>query len=169
MEPQVMGGKPWIRGMRVTVGTIVGPIAAGKTIEEVLSAYPDLEREDVSRPLLTQPGGQKKKIFQLFLEKILVDMNLSCRWVEVFRAAGWETVHWSEIGKLWIAPQIKLDTHLVVERERQQVSMSKKSSVKRWSAKRKQEGVLRLLQGVSLDVSSRETGHGGGGAVWLAG
>jgi uncharacterized protein (DUF433 family) len=51
MEPQVMGGKPCIRGMRVTVGTIVGPIAAGKTIEEVLSAYPDLEREDVMQAL----------------------------------------------------------------------------------------------------------------------
>ncbi|MEW6490571.1 MAG: DUF433 domain-containing protein [Thermodesulfobacteriota bacterium] len=46
-DAQVMGGKPCIRGMRVTVGTIVALIGAGRSIEEVLSAYPYLEREDV--------------------------------------------------------------------------------------------------------------------------
>lgn len=50
-NPEVMGGKPCIRGMRVTVGTIVGLIAAGKTIEDVLEAYPYLEREDVLEAL----------------------------------------------------------------------------------------------------------------------
>jgi len=50
-NPQVMGGKPCIRGMRVTVGMIVGLIATGKTIEEVLVAYPYLEREDVLEAL----------------------------------------------------------------------------------------------------------------------
>ena len=50
-NPQVMGGKPCIRGMRVTVGTVVGLIAAGKTIEEVLAEYPYLEREDVLQAL----------------------------------------------------------------------------------------------------------------------
>ena len=44
MDPAVMGGKPCIRGMRVTVGTIVGLMAAGKAIEEVLAAYPYIER-----------------------------------------------------------------------------------------------------------------------------
>ena len=47
-------------------------------------------------------------------------------------------------------PPNKLDTHLVVELERRDVSMSKQS-VKRWSANRKQEVVLRLLRGESLD------------------
>ena len=47
LDPRVMGGKPCIRGMRVTVGTLVGLIAVGKTIEDVLAAYPYLEREDV--------------------------------------------------------------------------------------------------------------------------
>lgn len=42
-----MGGKPCIRGMRITVGTIVGLIATGKTVEDVLAEYPYLEREDV--------------------------------------------------------------------------------------------------------------------------
>ena len=51
IDPQVMGGKPCIRGMRVTVGTVVGLIAAEKTIEEVLGEYPYLEREDVLQAL----------------------------------------------------------------------------------------------------------------------
>ena len=50
-DPQVMGGKPCIRGMRVTVGTIVGLIACGKTVEDILVEYPYLEREDVMEAL----------------------------------------------------------------------------------------------------------------------
>ena len=46
-----MGGKPCIRGMRVTVGTIVGLLASGRSIEDVLEAYPYLEREDVRAAL----------------------------------------------------------------------------------------------------------------------
>ena len=51
IDPQVMGGKPCISGMRVTVGAVVGLIATGKTIEEVLAEYPYLEREDVLQAL----------------------------------------------------------------------------------------------------------------------
>lgn len=50
-EPGVMGGKPCIRGMRVTVGMIVGHIAAGRSIEELLEEYPYLERADVMQAL----------------------------------------------------------------------------------------------------------------------
>ncbi len=50
-DPHVMGGKPCIRGMRVTVGTLVGLIASGKTIEELLELYPYLEREDILQAL----------------------------------------------------------------------------------------------------------------------
>ena len=50
-DPAVMGGKPCIRGMRVTVGTIVGLLASGRSIEDVLGAYPYLEREDVRAAL----------------------------------------------------------------------------------------------------------------------
>jgi uncharacterized protein (DUF433 family) len=45
-NPSVMGGKPCIRSMRVTVGMIVGQIGAGVSIEELLADYPYLERED---------------------------------------------------------------------------------------------------------------------------
>ncbi len=50
-DPNVMGGKPCIRGMRVTVGTIVGLIASGSTINEVLTDYPYLEAEDITAAL----------------------------------------------------------------------------------------------------------------------
>jgi uncharacterized protein (DUF433 family) len=50
-DPAIMGGKPCIRGLRVTVGTIVGLLAAGRSAEEVLAAYPYLEREDIQAAL----------------------------------------------------------------------------------------------------------------------
>ena len=46
-NPLVMGGKTCIRGMRVTVGMIVGQIGAGHSIEQLLADYPYLEREDI--------------------------------------------------------------------------------------------------------------------------
>ena len=46
-DPAVMGGKPCIRGQRVTVGMIVGQIGAGRTIDQLLGDYPYLERADI--------------------------------------------------------------------------------------------------------------------------
>lgn len=50
-DPRQMGGKPCIRGMRVTVGAIVGLVASGKTTADILHAYPYLEAEDVAEAL----------------------------------------------------------------------------------------------------------------------
>ncbi len=50
-NPEVMGGKACIRGMRVTVGTIVGQIGAGRGIDDLLADYPYLEREDILQAL----------------------------------------------------------------------------------------------------------------------
>lgn len=50
-DPQVMGGKPCIRGLRVTVGTIVGLVASGRSTAEILQAYPYLEEDDVRQAL----------------------------------------------------------------------------------------------------------------------
>lgn len=50
-NPLVMGGKACIRGMRVTVGMIVGQIGAGHSIERLLVDYPYLEREDILQAL----------------------------------------------------------------------------------------------------------------------
>lgn len=47
----VMGGKPCIRGLRVTVGMIVGQIAAGRSIDQLLADYPYLQREDILEAL----------------------------------------------------------------------------------------------------------------------
>jgi uncharacterized protein (DUF433 family) len=50
-NPAVMGGKPCIRGMRVTVGTLVGLVATGVSMAEILDAYPYVEEEDVRQAL----------------------------------------------------------------------------------------------------------------------
>lgn len=50
-DPTVMGGKPCIRGMRVTVGTVVGLVAAGHSTADILREYPYLQAEDVSEAL----------------------------------------------------------------------------------------------------------------------
>ena len=50
-QPDVMGGRACIRGMRVTVGMIVGQIGAGHSVEEILADYPYLEREDIMQAL----------------------------------------------------------------------------------------------------------------------
>ena len=50
-DPAVMGGKPCIRGLRVTVGTVVGLVAAGRSNEEILRLYPYLEEPDIRESL----------------------------------------------------------------------------------------------------------------------
>jgi uncharacterized protein (DUF433 family)/predicted nuclease of predicted toxin-antitoxin system len=50
-NPAVMGGKPCIRGMRVTAGMVVGLVASGHSWDEILNAYPYLEREDIRQAL----------------------------------------------------------------------------------------------------------------------
>ena len=51
LDPKVMGGKPCIRGLRVTVGTIVGLAAAGHSFADILKAYPYLEEADLFEAL----------------------------------------------------------------------------------------------------------------------
>ncbi len=51
LDPAVMGGKACIRGLRVTVGTLIGLLAAGRSRDEILSAYPYLESEDLDEAL----------------------------------------------------------------------------------------------------------------------
>ncbi|WP_206107644.1 DUF433 domain-containing protein [Paludisphaera rhizosphaerae] len=50
-DPKVMGGKPCIRGLRVTVGTIVGLLASGESRERIFRAYPYLEPADLDEAL----------------------------------------------------------------------------------------------------------------------
>jgi uncharacterized protein (DUF433 family) len=51
LDPEVMGGKACIRGLRITVGTVVGLVAAGRTTAEILAAYPYLEEADIREAL----------------------------------------------------------------------------------------------------------------------
>jgi uncharacterized protein (DUF433 family) len=51
LNPDVMGGKPCIRSMRVTVGTIVGLVSAGHSTEKILDLYPYLEADDIREAL----------------------------------------------------------------------------------------------------------------------
>lgn len=50
-NPEVMGGKPCIRGLRVTVGTIVGLVASGHSVNDILKLYPYLEKQDIHEAL----------------------------------------------------------------------------------------------------------------------
>ena len=50
-DPNIMGGRACIRGMRIPVSVIVGQVAHGGTVEEILTEHPDLEREDVMQAL----------------------------------------------------------------------------------------------------------------------
>jgi uncharacterized protein (DUF433 family) len=61
-NPAVMGGKPCIRGMRVTVGMLVGQIGAGQTIDAILAAYPYLEREDVSEAVRYEASRSDERL-----------------------------------------------------------------------------------------------------------
>jgi Protein of unknown function (DUF433) len=72
-NPTVMGGKPCIRGMRVTVGMIVGQIGAGHTIEELLA--------DSSSAALRRVACPRARSYSASRMKLLVDMNLSPRWI----------------------------------------------------------------------------------------
>lgn len=51
-NPEIMGGKACIRGLRVTVGMLVGQIGAGRSVEDLLADYPYLERDDILQALL---------------------------------------------------------------------------------------------------------------------
>lgn len=51
MIPKSWGGRPCIRGLRVTVATVVGLLAAGHSENEILESYPYLEREDIRAAL----------------------------------------------------------------------------------------------------------------------
>jgi len=60
LNPEVMGGKPCIRGSRVTVGTVVGLMASGHSPEEILKAYPYLELADLYEALAYAAGRSEE-------------------------------------------------------------------------------------------------------------
>jgi uncharacterized protein (DUF433 family) len=51
LNPDVMGGKPCIRGLRLTVGTVIGLLASGLASKDILEMYPYLQQEDIMEAL----------------------------------------------------------------------------------------------------------------------
>ena len=64
-QPDVMGGKACIRGMRVTVSMIVGQIGAGHSVEDVLADFPYLERDDIMQALRYAAWRSEEREVQL--------------------------------------------------------------------------------------------------------
>jgi hypothetical protein len=60
-DPKIMGGRACIRGMRIPVSVIMGQIAHGASVEEVLADYPDLDAPMSSRRWNTPHGSPRKK------------------------------------------------------------------------------------------------------------
>ncbi len=65
LDPTIMGGKPCIRGLRVTVGTIIGLLASGISIDGVLEMYPYLQQEDVMEALAYAAWRSRVRILPL--------------------------------------------------------------------------------------------------------
>jgi len=60
VDREVMGGRPCIRGIRVTVATVVGLVASGHSREEILRLYPYLEAEDIAAALAYEADGSSR-------------------------------------------------------------------------------------------------------------
>jgi uncharacterized protein (DUF433 family) len=91
-NPEVMGGKPCIRGLRVTVGTIVGLVATGHTKEKILELYPYLEEEDINQALSYAAWRSEEIDIPLAVVsgmKLLIDMNLSPMLATLLSITGW--------------------------------------------------------------------------------
>lgn len=68
-DPQIMGGKACIRGMRITVSLILNLVANGMTQEEILKAYPYLESEDITQALKYAAWLAEERVYKLVGEE----------------------------------------------------------------------------------------------------
>ena len=64
IDPEVMGGQPGIRGLRIPVSFIVKLLATGRTKEEILEDYPELEEEDIAESLKYAAWATSEKILE---------------------------------------------------------------------------------------------------------
>ena len=65
INPRQMGGVPCLRGLRITVATIVALVAEGQTPEQILALYPDLEAEDIRESLLYAAEAVRERALPL--------------------------------------------------------------------------------------------------------
>ena len=78
LNPMIMGGKPCIRGMRITVGTIVGLVASGASFEEILQIYPYWESADI-RAAVAYAAWQTEEPRNAIADRTLGDLLPSLR------------------------------------------------------------------------------------------
>jgi len=64
-DPQILGGRACIRGMRIPVSVIVGQIAHGATFGEILEGFPDLEKEDIQQAIEYAAWLAQEQVFNL--------------------------------------------------------------------------------------------------------
>ena len=64
IEPGKRGGKPCIRGMRITVGDILGWLAAGMTINEIIEDFPELQKNDIYAAL-SYAADKENRIYRI--------------------------------------------------------------------------------------------------------
>jgi len=69
ISPTQMGGVPCIRGLRIPVATVVGMVADGMSEEEILHAYPDLEKEDIREALHYAAQAVRERELPLVAER----------------------------------------------------------------------------------------------------
>ena len=62
LEPGKRGGKPCIRGLRITVQDVLEYLASGMTVDEILGDFPDLTREDIQQACLASAADRERKL-----------------------------------------------------------------------------------------------------------
>jgi uncharacterized protein (DUF433 family) len=92
-----MGGEPCIRGMRVTVSTVVGLVAAGRTREEILREYPYVEAEDIAAFPALPDEQRKSKIRCASREPGRGHEPIARLGRRGWQRHGFGAVHWSTI------------------------------------------------------------------------
>ncbi|MDQ7783376.1 MAG: DUF433 domain-containing protein [Desulfomonilaceae bacterium] len=65
VHPHQMGGAPCLRGLRIPVATVVGMVADGMSADEILEAFPDLEREDIREALRYAAEAVRERVLPL--------------------------------------------------------------------------------------------------------
>jgi hypothetical protein len=83
---------------RAILDNLFGQIGAGRGIEELLADYPYLEREDILQALRYGAWRMEEREIDLAGMKLIVEMNLSPRWIPLLGRSQIEAVHWSSVG-----------------------------------------------------------------------